>query len=386
MLSWEYPPNIIGGIARHVDELSRFMSRKGVDMTVVTPEVSGSPLAEVREGVKVIRVQIQTPAPNFYNWIFLMNHFFSKKIAQLVREQGPFDIVHGHDWMVVPSACEAKHYISSELVLTFHSLEFRRSLGSQTLESRMIESLEWWGSYDSSKIVVCSSSMARDVRRRLNVDLQKIRIIPNGIDPERLNVNVDVSRTREKYGVYWKELMILFVGRLTSQKGCEYLIRALPKILEKHNVKLVVVGDGPSRSFLESEAYRLGLSNRVIFAGFVSDQEMIRLMKSADVLVVPSIYEPFGIVALEGMAAGVPVVASDVDGLAEIIKHEENGVKVYPQDPSSISWGVDRVLSDYRLAERLRQKGKESAEKEFSWSAIADRTIEVYKDLLGEGS
>ncbi len=385
MLSWEYPPNIIGGIARHVDELSRFLSKRGVEVTVVTPEASGSPLAEVKEGVNVVRVQIQTPAPNFYNWIFLMNHFFSKKIARLIKEQGPFDVVHGHDWMVVPSACEAKHYTSSQFMLTFHSLEFRRSQGSQTLESRMIESLEWWGSYDSSKIIVCSRSMADDVRRRLNVDTNKIAIIPNGIDLGRLSVKVDISRTREKYGVYWKELMILFVGRLTSQKGCEYLIRALPKILEKHNVKLVVVGDGPSRSFLESEAYRLGVSNRVVFTGFLADEEMIRLIKSADVLVVPSIYEPFGIVALEGMAAGVPVVASDVDGLSEIIRHEENGVKVYPQDPSSISWGVDRVLSDTRLAERLREKGRETAEREFSWSAIAEKTENLYKSLIGEG-
>lgn len=384
MLSWEYPPNIIGGIARHVDELSKFLSKKGADVTVVTPEASSSPLIEEKEGVHVIRVQIQIPAPNFYNWIFLMNHFFGKKIAQLIKENGSFDIVHGHDWMVVPSVSEAGYYTSSKFVLTFHSLEFRRSQGSQTLESRMIESLEWWGSYDSSKVIVCSDSMKKDVLQRFNVNPKKISVIPNGIDPRRLNVDVDVSRTRERYGIYWQELMILFVGRLTSQKGCEYLIRAMPQILGKHNAKLLIVGDGPSRSFLESEAYRLGISNRVLFTGFLPDQEMIRLMKSADVLVVPSVYEPFGIVALEGMAAGVPVVASDVDGLSEIVRHEENGIKVFPHNSSSIFWGINRVLSDYQLKERIRQRGKEDVEREFSWSAIADKTVEIYESLFGE--
>lgn len=384
MLSWEYPPNIIGGIARHVDELSNFLVKKGIDVTIITPEASGSPLTETKDGVQIVRVQIQIPAPNFYNWIFLMNHFFSKKIAQLIKDYGSFDIVHSHDWMMVPSGCEAKLYTSSKFVLTFHSLEFKRSQGSQTLESKMIESLEWWGSYDSSKIIVCSNSMKYDVIQRLNVNPIKISVIPNGVNPERLNIRVDISRTRERYGVYWKEQMILFVGRLTSQKGCEYLIRAMPQILNKYNAKLLIVGDGPSRNYLESEASRLGVSSKVIFTGFLSDSEMVKLMKSTDVLVVPSIYEPFGIVALEGMAANVPVVASDIDGLSEIIRHGENGIKVFPQNPYSIFWGVDRILSNHNLGEYLKEKGRESIEKEFSWSVISNRTLELYNNIIGE--
>ncbi len=384
MLSWEFPPNIIGGIARHVYELSKFLVKEGVDVTVITPEAHDSPLTETKDGIHIVRTQIQIPAPNFYNWIYLMNHFFSKKIAQLIKDYGSFDIVHGHDWMVVPSASEAKLYTSSVFVLTFHSLEFRRSLGSKTLESMMIESIEWWGSYDSSKLIVCSNSMKNDAMQKFSINPSKISVIPNGIDSERININVEVSKTRESYGVYWKEQMILFVGRLTAQKGCEYLIRAMPQILSKYNAKLLIVGDGPSRSYLESEASRLGVSNRVIFTGFLPDVEMVKLMKSTDVLVVPSIYEPFGIVALEGMAAGVPVVVSDIDGLSEIISHEDNGIKVFPQNPPSIFWGVDRVLSDRGLAEHLKEKGRESIEKEFSWSIIAEKTLDLYKGAINE--
>ena len=382
MLSWEYPPNIVGGLSRHVDELSNFLAKKGADIVIVTPEIAGGQLIEKKNGVNIVRVQIQIPAAGFYNWIFLMNHFFGKTIPKLIKEGGPFDVIHAHDWMVVPAANEATHYTSSPLVVTFHSMEYKRSQGSQTLESRMIESLEWWGSYEASKLIVCSDSMKRDVTQRFNVAPTKVDVIPNGIDPERFNQKTDVSITRENYGVYWKEQMILFVGRLATQKGCEYLIRAMPQILSRHNAKLIIVGDGPSRSYLESEVNRLGLSSRVKFTGFLSDQEMSKLMKSADVLVVPSVYEPFGIVALEGMIAGVPVVASNVDGLSEIIRHEENGLHVYPADSSSISWGIDRILSDHRLAEHLKTKGRECIEKDFSWSVIAEKTMTLYKNLL----
>jgi len=382
MLSWEYPPNIVGGISRHVDELSKFLAKEGVEVTIITPETIGAPSQEVKDGVRVFRVPIQVPAPNFYTWIFLLNHFFSKRIAQLTREEGSFDIIHAHDWMTVPCSSEAKLYTGSNLVLTFHSLEFKRSMGAQTLESRMIESIEWWGSYDAQKLIVCSESMKRDVVGRFNVPGDKVAVIPNGIDPSRLNVKVDVSETRRRYNVFWGERMILFVGRLTHQKGCEYLIRAMPHVLGKHNAKLVIVGDGPSRGFLESEAKRLGLSDRIIFTGFLPDEEMIRLLKSADVLVVPSVYEPFGIVALEGMAAGVPVIVSDIDGLSEIVRHEVNGVKVFPGDPYSIYWGIDRVFSDQNLAESIKRRAREDVEKYFSWQVIAEKTIELYKSLL----
>ncbi|MCX8188106.1 MAG: glycosyltransferase family 4 protein [Nitrososphaeria archaeon] len=381
MLSWEYPPNIIGGIARHVDELSKFLAKKNVEVTIITPEVSGAPLYEVKDNIRIFRVPIQIPAPNFYTWIFILNHFFSKKIAQLTREDKTFDIIHAHDWMTVPCSSEAKLYTGSNFILTFHSLEFKRSQGSQTLESRMIESIEWWGSYDAQKIIVCSDSMKKDVIGRFNVPEEKLVIIPNGIDTTRLNITVNTSETRRKYNVFWKETMILFVGRLTPQKGCEYLIRAMPHILGKYNAKLVIVGDGPSRGFLESEVNRLGLSDRVIFTGFLPDDEMIKLLKSTDVLVVPSIYEPFGIVALEGMAAGVPVIASDVDGLSEIIEHGVNGIKVFPRDPYSIYWGIDTILSNPSLAESIKRKARESINKRFSWEAIAEKTIEVYKKV-----
>ncbi len=127
------------------------------------------------------------------------------------------------------------------------------------------------------------------------------------------------------------EKLILFVGRLTQQKGCEYLIRAIPQISKQFNVKLVVVGDGSYRGELETLAKTVN-GQKILFTGFLPDDDLSELFLCADVMAIPSIYEPFGVVALEAMAAGLPVVASNVDGLGEVIVHEKNGILVFPKD------------------------------------------------------
>jgi glycogen(starch) synthase len=193
----------------------------------------------------------------------------------------------------------------------------------------------------------------------------------------------DRGAVRQRYGVGWGEKLILCVGRLVPQKGIEYFIRAIPNIARRYpEAKFVIVGEGWSRDILEGEAQATGHANKIRFTGFASDKEVIDLMSSADVLVVPSIYEPFGIVALEGMATGVPVVASRVDGLAEVIEHDRTGVFVYPRSPNSIAWGIDRVLSDPNHARWLTGNAKDKLEKDYSWEAVAMKTVEVYKKVV----
>ena len=177
--------------------------------------------------------------------------------------------------------------------------------------------------------------------------------------------------------------MVLCVGRLVPQKGVEYFIRAIPIIARRFpEAKYIIVGEGWSRDILEAEARASGHANKIRFTGFASDKEVIDLMTSADVLVVPSIYEPFGIVALEGMATGVPVVASQVGGLAEIIDHDRTGVFVYPRSPESIAWGIDKILSDPDHAKWITENAKEKLHKAYSWEAVAMKTVEVYKKVV----
>ncbi|MDG6905305.1 MAG: glycosyltransferase family 4 protein [Nitrososphaerota archaeon] len=378
MLTWEYPPRIIGGISRVVEGLSKALVNQSHEVHIITPEMPGTLLEDNDHGVFIHRVPIETPTPTFQAWTMMMNHYFAKRVGRLVKETGDFDIVHAHDWLVLPAAAETKAFCNTCLVSTLHSLEYKRSGGIQTPETSMTESLEWWLTYESSQVTVCSNSMKEDTVTRFRVPESKISIIPIGVNSEKYkNVHPNRDQVRLRYGISSDETMVLFVGRLTRQKGCEYLINAIPQVPRRLNAKLVVVGDGSLRSELETLAVSAGIS-KIMFAGFVSEKELDELYLSSDLLVIPSVYEPFGVVALEAMAAGLPVVASNVDGLGEIIIHDFNGVLAYPRDSSSIAWGITKVLSDENNTRRLIENAKLDIRSRFSWDAVARKTVEIY--------
>jgi glycogen synthase len=385
MFTWEYPPRIVGGIARVVEGLSKALTKRGVEVHVITNEMPGSLSEENDDGVYVHRVAISSPAPNFHSWVLLMNHYFAKRAGLLGREQGQFDIVHAHDWLVLPSTAESKNFFGCTMISTLHSLEYKRAGGVTSPEGHMIESFEWWLTYESSFVIVCSNAMKGDTKWKYKVPDQKIWVIPIGLDPSKfLTAHPNRDQVRERFGIARSDKLVLFVGRLTHQKGCEYLIRAIPFVAKYHNAKLIIVGDGYMRGELEYVAQTSGEAWRIRFTGFMSDSEVVDLMMSADVMVIPSIYEPFGVVALEAMAARVPIVASGIDGLAEIVKHEYNGILVYPRDPSSISWGISRILSDPENAQRLVDNGTKELSKRYTWDAVAALTLECYKKALSE--
>jgi glycogen synthase len=247
----------------------------------------------------------------------------------------------------------------------------------------MVESFEWWLTYESSVVIVCSDSMKSDARMRYSVPEDKIFVIPIGVDPSKFEKSsLNREMIRERLGVGGWKKFALFVGRLTHQKGCEYLIKAIPFVARYYDVKLVIVGDGYMRGDLEQVAKSTGESWRIQFTGFLPDSEVVDLMLSADVMVVPSVYEPFGVVALEAMAAKTPIVASQVDGLAEIVTHEKTGILVYPRDSSSIAWGISRIFSDPVNTKRLVDEAAEELSSRFTWDAVAIRTLECYKKAL----
>lgn len=183
-----------------------------------------------------------------------------------------------------------------------------------------------------------------------------------------------------------EEKIVLFVGRLVYEKGIHVLIGAVPKILEKVNAKFIVVGNGYMKDSLSEHVKRIGLAHKVLFTGFVDDETLRNLQKCADVSVVPSLFEPFGIVALEAMAAKSPVVVSDTGGLSEIVEHDVTGVKVYPNNPDSLAWGVTRVLLDEDYANRLRENAYCMVLEKFNWEKISQQTKNIYEKVLGEYS
>ena len=183
-----------------------------------------------------------------------------------------------------------------------------------------------------------------------------------------------------------EEKIVLFVGRLVYEKGIHVLVNAVPKILEKVNAKFIIVGSGYMKEQLLNIVRSMGLEHKVLFEGFLDEQTLLKLQKCADVSVVPSLFEPFGIVALEAMAAKSPVVASDTGGLSEIIEHDVTGVKVFPNNPDSLAWGITKVLLDDNYRTRIRENAFRKVLEKYDWEKIAQQTKLIYDGVLGEYS
>ncbi|MBM1154261.1 glycosyltransferase family 4 protein [archaeon] len=382
MLTWEFPPRIVGGIARHCWGLARALAHRLDAVHVVTLEFpDAAPVENLNTNLTIHRIRVEIGHPGFLQWTLLFNHFMAKYSLMLSRKE-QFDLVHAHDWLCFLSGIELKHALNIPLIVTFHSTEFGRAGGLHHPDSYAIHGIEWWGAFESRYVITTSNQMRKEVCSVFQLPEQKVRIIPNGIDVSRVLRGCDPQKALQRVGVPLSASVVLFVGRLVHQKGVEYLVRAFPKILrENPDAWLVIVGDGPLRSRLEDLSKELQISHSVRFTGFIPDELLAGLLHAAAVLVVPSVYEPFGIVALEGMAAGTPVVVSKVGGLAEIVEHEQSGLWVYPEDSESIAWGVCRVLSDPDLRTRLIRGGLKRVQ-EFTWEAVADQTYKVYQEAL----
>jgi glycogen synthase len=384
MLSWEYPPKIIGGLARHVEGLSEALVSLGHEVHVITLDFPGAPYEEVNWLLHVHRVAVDIPAPTFHTWVLLFNHFFEKRVGQLAKKHGAPDVIHVHDWLTVSAGVGVKHLLRRPLAMTFHSTEAARSSGSHSAESAMVEGIEWWGSFEAAKVVAVSGWMKSEVISRFKTPPEKVVEIPNAVDVTKFERPVDAEFTRAKWSVQPGERLITAVGRLTAQKGFDDLIRAFPAILKSvPESRLLIVGDGYMKGELQTLAAAEKVGSRTTFAGFVSDSELVEAMKSSDVVAVPSRFEPFGIITLEAMAAGVPVVVSRVGGLAETVEDGVDGLEVEPNDPPSIAEAIVRLLSDGTLAARLAAKGREKA-KAYNWESSAKRTVETYKAAIGE--
>jgi len=382
MLTWEYPPRIVGGIARHCHGLANALAVLGNEVHIFTLDFPGSPAyEETPDGVKIHRIASELGHPNFLTWVLLFNHFIEKRIAD-VSQKIEFDVLHVHDWLTAPASIAFKHSVGKPMVLTIHSTEHGRS-GIHNPDSSTIDGLEWWAAYEASKVIATSDSMKSEVCDHFRLPWEKVGIIPNAIDSGKYQGSVDRGAVRARYGVQSHEKLVLSVGRLVPQKGIEYLIQAVPNVAWRHpETKFAIVGEGWYRDHLQYLAGTTGQAWRINFTGFIPDHELIALTMSADVLVMSSIYEPFGIVALEGMAAGVPVVASQVGGLAEIIEHDKTGILVHPRNPDSISWGINNVLSNRDHARWLAENAKEKIQKTYSWEAIAKKTVKLYKEVV----
>lgn len=385
MLSWEYPPRIIGGISRVVHDLAQKLGERDNEVHVVTCWEPGTKEVEKDKYVYVHRVHTYDVSTySFVDWVLHLNFTLVEYATRLINEMGPFDIIHAHDWIVAFASRVLKYSYSIPLVATIHATEHGRNWGIHNDMQRYISGVEWWITYESWKVIVNSEYMKGEVKSIFNLPDDKIRIVPNGVDTDKFNSFERDYNFRRKYATD-NEKIVFFVGRLVNEKGAQILIDAIPKVLNHYNdVKFVIAGKGPQLDYLRGKAMSMNISHKVYFTGYVSEEDLHRLYKCADIAVFPSLYEPFGIVALEGIVADVPVVVSDTGGLSEIINHRIDGMKAYTGNSNSLADSILEILFNPDKAEEMKRKALEKVNRMYNWDVISQQTMDVYNEIIAE--
>ncbi len=385
MLSWEYPPRVVGGISRVVHDLSHKLVNSGHDVTVVTYKDGNVPYFEDDDGVQVYRVDNFMIAPNnFIDWIMQLNFNMIAKAGEIINEKGNFDVIHAHDWLTAYAGKTLKHAYNTPLVSTIHATEAGRNSGIKGEMQKYINDTEWMLTYESSEVIVNSHYMKNELQRLFGLPYEKINVVPNGVNLTLFNGVERDYDFRRRFAMD-NEKIILFMGRLVYEKGIGTLISAMPKILNNyHDAKLIIAGKGGMIDELRAQVNYLGLGNKVYFTGYLGSKDVQKMYKCADVAVFPSTYEPFGIVALEGMLSGTPVVVSDVGGLNEIVEHGVNGMKSYAGNANSLADSILSLLFNPDLCEKVTKNAKEKVKAEYNWTKITDETHFTYEKAIAE--
>ncbi len=385
ILSWEYPPLIEGGLARHVRKLSEGLVELGVEVHVLTRGSDESPRSEVVAGVNVHRV-LEPSRPRdlgeFVTWVERMN---ADMLAAGVGlgDRYDFDVVHGHDWLVAAACDHLARRFGAPLVTTIHATEHGRHQGwVEKHPQSYIHGVERWISNRSDRVIACSAYMREQISDIFAVPEARIAVIPNGIDPGDLPLGEEseLERLRAEFAAPGERLVLL-IGRLVYEKGFQIALEAMPELIERvPGTRFLVAGSGTHESELKKQATDLGLMEHGTFLGWIGDDVLHLLYRIADVCVVPSIYEPFGLVALEAMASGCPCIVADTGGLREVVPHGEVGLRFRTRDPEELGRMVERVLTDADLRERLVAEASEHVLR-FDWSDVARRTAAIYAEL-----
>jgi len=382
MLSWEYPPKSVGGLAQHVYDLTGALVESGVDVHLITSGEKGAPAYERVNGVKVYRVEpYRVSSPDFVTWVAQFNVALLEKVMQLLGEVGGFQIVHAHDWLVAYAARAVKHAGRLPLVATIHATEYGRNYGLHNDVQRHISDIEWWLTYEAWRVICCSRYMEGEVKHVFQLPDDKVTVIPNGVNAASFQIGS--GNVHRSHYAAPDERIVFYVGRLVKEKGVQILLDAAPEVLSHYpQTKFIIAGKGPHLAPLKRQAEALGIANRVYFTGYIDDSVRNSLYSWSDAAVFPSLYEPFGIVALEAMAARTPVIVSDCGGISEIVSHGVNGLKAATGNSHSLAQNILAVLKQPELGEYLKENAYSMVLEEFNWRHIARQTAAVYKEVL----
>jgi glycogen(starch) synthase len=381
ILSWEYPPIVEGGLARHVRKLSEQLVRQGHDVHVLTRGGGHLEAEEDRHGVTVHRVrEPEFPRDDLDAFIAWVEHMNDDMLAAGTELGGGFDLVHSHDWLVAAAARKLARRRRLPWLVTVHATEYGRHQGwvdkhpqshIHAVEKRMVRAAD--------RVITCSHYMRGHVRDVFGVE--RVTVIPNGIDPSDLQPVADLPRLRARFAAP-DEKLVLLVGRLVYEKGFHLALDALPGLIRRvGGVRFLVAGSGTAEAELKAQAERLGLMEHGTFLGWTGDDTLHSLYRIADLCLVPSLYEPFGLVALEAMASGCPTIVADTGGLREVVPAGRRvGLRFRARSTRSLERMAYQLLTSDDLRERLVAEASEHVLR-FDWADVARQTAEVYGSL-----
>jgi len=377
MLSWEYPPLVVGGISAHVEGLAQALVRAGHEVVVFSLHHADVPDDMTVDGVRVLRARTDLPWIPDGDLVARMasaNH----QIVQLAAQLGTWrpDVVHAHDWLVAWAGDTLRALWGVPLVATIHATERGRHGGH--LPPGMpaaINAAEWWLTYQAREVICCSRFMAREVVDGFDLPLDKLHLVPNGVDPRLWAPATPNGASREPLVLAW--------GRVQYEKGFQVLASAIALLRQRvPGIHCVIAGRGSYLPDLQSHIDLEGVSDIVQLAGFVPDTDLRTLLHRAGCAVIPSLYEPFGIVALEAMAAGAPTIVARTGGLAEILDGTGAGLLFEPGSAEELASAIEKVLTDPAAASALTSASADLLGKHYSWDAIAVSTLAVYAQTL----
>ena len=385
MVSWEYPPVVIGGLGRHVHHLATALAEAGHEVVVLSRRPSGTDPCthpstdEIAEGVRVVAAA-QDPhefefGTDMMAWTLAMGHSMVRAgLAIKGRRNIPWqpDVVHAHDWLVAHPAIALAEYFDVPLVSTIHATEAGRHSGWVSgAISRQVHGVESWLVRESDSLITCSASMSDEISELFGPGLAETRVIHNGIDVARW----PFAKRRTHGG----PAQLVYLGRLEYEKGIHDAIAALPRIRRTHpGTTLTIAGEGTQQQWLVEQARKHKVLKATTFVGHLNHDALVALLHSADAAVLPSHYEPFGIVALEAAATGIPLVTSNVGGLGEAVINGQTGMSFAPRDIAGLAAAVRAVLDDQDAAQRRAIAARERLTSDFDWHTVASETAQVY--------
>lgn len=382
ILSWEYPPHLVGGLSRHVHGLAEGLHSMGYEVHVITSNRDQAVQEENVHGIQIYRVTpLNEEDQDFLSWIGGLNLAVLNKALE-IDEIHRFHFIHAHDWLVGASSIVLRETLRIPLIVTIHATEFGRNNGIHNELQKFIHKKEQQLISKADTVIVCSEYMKREINQVFHISKDKnIHIIPNGTagvipleNASKVLVGMPIQKNKH---------LIFSIGRIVKEKGFETIIDAAKKMRGKLlNIYFIIAGKGPLLEEYRRMVEGLHLQNHIFFVGYVTEKQRAALLNHCSIAVFPSLYEPFGIVALEAMLAGKPTIISNTGGLKGLVQHKKSGMLMSPGCSECLIEQIMYLLENESHADKIGRSAKERVETMFSWERIANQTISVYEARL----